>query len=105
MKKIIGVLALTALSASIFAQDSTTKKDHTPWDYIMMKHGQMIEVAHGQKTPVTRDVVLVNETTIHPNGLINVSSGRTKHLKEGQYITMDGRIRWLKNMGDTSTNR
>jgi hypothetical protein len=105
MKKIVGILALTALCGGAFAQDSTKKKVDTPWDYIMMKHGQMMEVAHGQKTPVTNDVVLVNETTIHPNGLINVSSGRTKHLKEGQYITMDGRIRRLKKMGKPAMYR
>ena len=44
------------------------------------------------------NVILVNGTTIHPDGTINVSSGRTKKLKEGQYITMDGRIRNLKDM-------
>jgi hypothetical protein len=99
MKKIIGILALAALSTGAFAQDSTSKKDDTPWDYIMMKNGQMIEVTHGHQSPVTKDVILVNETTIHADGTINVSSGRTKHLKEGEYITMDGRIRKLKSMG------
>lgn len=71
--------------------------DETAWDYIMMKHGKMIEVEHDHHIPVRADITLVNLTTIHPNGVINVSSGRTKRLKEGQYITMDGRIRNLKD--------
>lgn len=94
-----GILILTLLfSLNLHAQDSTRTHNSKPWDYIMMKHGQLIEVEKGVRTPVTADVVLVNESTIHPNGTINASSGRTKHLKEGQYITMDGRIRKLKNL-------
>ena len=67
-------------------------------DYIMMRHGKLTEVSHGQKHFVTKDITLANETTIHPNGTINVSSGRTKHLREGQYITFDGRIGRLRDM-------
>lgn len=39
------------------------------------------------------------ETTIHPNGSIDASSGQSLQLKEGEYITMDGRIRKSKDMG------
>jgi len=67
-------------------------------DYIMMRHGKLTEVSHGQKHFVTKDITLANETTIHPNGTINVSRGRTKHLREGQYITFDGRIGRLRDM-------
>lgn len=79
-------------------RDSAHVHDSKPWDYIMMKHGQLIEVTKGVKTPVTYDVVLVNESTIHPDGTINDSNGKTKHLKEGKYITMDGRIRNLRRL-------
>jgi len=98
MKQLIGILAFFALSLGARAQDSTATHDSTPWDYIMMKQGKMIEVMKSQKKEVTANVILVNGTTIHPDGTINVSSGRTKKLKEGQYITMDGRIRNLKDM-------
>jgi len=83
-----------------FGQQSNAKsQDHTPWDYVMMKNGQLIEVQHGQHTPVKQDITLVNGTTIHRNGKIDDSNGKTKHLKEGQYIRMDGKIAWLKDMG------
>lgn len=84
------------LTLNTSAPDTT--HDHKPWDYIMMKHGKLIEVEKGQQTPVTANVILVNLSTIHPDGTINDSNGKTKHLKNGQYITMDGRIRRLKDM-------
>lgn len=91
---ILSVCILVAIGA--FAQ-TAKPHDETAWDYIMMKHGKLIEVEHDRRIPVKADITLVNLTTIHPNGVINVSSGRTKTLKEGQYITMDGRIRNLKD--------
>ncbi len=72
--------------------------DEKHWDYIMMKNGQMIEVTNRVKSPVTHNIVLVNETTIHPDGTINDLNGKTKHLSEGKYITMDGRIRNLADL-------
>lgn len=85
-------------TGNAITRKSTHTHDSKPWDYIMMKNGQMIEVTKGVKTPVTQDVILLNETTIHPSGLINDSNGKTKHLKEGKYITMDGRIRNLNRL-------
>jgi hypothetical protein len=98
MKKLLSVLAFATISLTLFAQEPGQKKDSVLPYYIMMKHGRLTEVRHGQKNFVTRDIILLNETTIHPNGLINVSSGRTKHLHEGQYMTFDGRIRRLRDM-------
>ena len=65
----------------------------------MMVHGKLIEVDRGKRKRVKKDVMLVNRTTIHPNGSIDAGSGESLQLKEGQYITMDGRIRNLKDMG------
>jgi len=99
--KPIMVLLLSCLALGVFAQDSSKKKDHEPRIYIMMKKGQLLEVDSGRQHKVIRDKVLVNGTTIHPNGTINESNGKTTRLKEGQYITMDGWIRWLSNMDTT----
>jgi hypothetical protein len=98
MKKLLGILAFATINLTLFAQEPGQKKDSVLPYYIMMKHGKLTEVRHGQKNLVTRDITLVNETTIHPDGTINVSSGRTWHLHEGQYMTFDGRIRRLKDM-------
>ncbi len=102
MKKLIAVLVFGVLSYGALAQDSTKHRDDTPWDYIMMKKGQLLEVQHGRQTPVKRNITLVNGTTIHTNGKIDDSNGKTKGLKEGQYIQMDGKIDYLKNMGKTN---
>jgi hypothetical protein len=94
----ISILCAMAFGGS--AQQSNLKEDSEPWVYIMMKNGKMTEVMHNATKQVTRNVTLVNGTTIHPGGTINVSSGRTKTLHEGEYITMDGRIRKIKDMVD-----
>jgi len=100
MKKSLCILILSAITFDVFAQQTNLKKDSEPWVYIMVKHGKMIEVMHNATKVVTRNVILVDGTTIHPGGTINVSSGRTKKLHEGEYITMDGRIRKIKDMVD-----
>lgn len=100
MKQSICIVILSAIAFGAIAQQSNLKEDSEPWVYIMMKNGKMIEVMHNSKKVLTRNVTLVNETTIHPSGKINVSSGRTKVLHEGEYITMDGRIRKVKDMVD-----
>ena len=82
----------------LFAKDAPKSNSRSPKVYVMMKHGKLIEVRNGQKKLVKKDMQLVNETTIHPDGSINASSGQSLQLKEGEYITMDGKIRKLKNM-------
>ena len=100
MKKSLFVSILCTMALGAFAQQKNLKDDSEPCVYIMMQHGKMTEVMHNAVKPVTRSVTLVNGTTIHASGVINVSSGRTKRLHEGEYITMDGRIRKLKDMVD-----
>lgn len=98
MKKLLSGLAFAAIHLTLLAQSPAMEKDSVLPYYIMMKHGKLTEVSHGQKNFVTRNIILINELTIHPDGLKNVSSGRTRHLREGQYMTLDGRIRRLKDM-------
>ena len=98
MKTITLTLAISILTFTAFAEPPVKAKNHSPRTYIMMKHGKLIEVRNGHCKRVKKDITLVNETTIHPNGSMDVSSGENKQLKEGQYITMDGRIRNLKEM-------
>jgi len=83
----------------LFARDTPKANNRSPKVYVMMKRGKLIEVRNGQKKLVKKDMQLVNETTIHPDGSINASSGQSLQLKEGEYITMDGKIRKLKDMG------
>ena len=94
MKKLSLLVAVSAFSMTVFASTAS----HAPRVYLMMKKGKLVEVNHGRKKPVKKDVTLSNLTTIHPNGKIDASSGQNLQLKEDEYITMDGRIRKLKDM-------
>lgn len=98
MKAFSFMAAISILSYSAFAETKPKTSSHSPRIYIMMKHGKLIEVNNGIKKTVKKDIALVNESTIHPNGTIDAGSGEFKKLKEGQYITMDGKIRNLKDM-------
>ena len=100
MKSCTLTLAIIIFSFGAFAETPAPAKakNRSPRTYIMMKHGKLIEVRNGHCKRVKKDITLVNETTIHPNGSMDASSGQNLQLKEGQYITMDGRIRNLKDM-------
>ena len=98
MKKLTLFVATFLFSLALFAH-STTNTPRPPRTYIMMVHGKLVEVDRGRRKRVKKDVTLVNHSTIHPNGSIDAGSGENQQLKEGQYITMDGRIRNLKDMG------
>ena len=73
-------------------------QSHPPTIYIMMKDGKLTEVINGKKDPVNQDITLPNHSTIHPDGTIDDKDGNKKKLNEGEYITMDGKVRLLKNM-------
>jgi hypothetical protein len=98
MKKFTLLVAICAFSSVLFAKDEPKTTSRAPKAYVMMKHGKLIEVNKGQRKVVNRDITLINESTIHPNGSIDASSGQSLQLKEGEYMTMDGRIRKLKDM-------
>ena len=104
MKTYALALAFSAISLSVFATEGPSNsspyyKSGYPKYFVMMKHGKLIEVKHGHQVSVRKDITLTNETMIHPNGAIDAGSGQNLHLHEGQYITMDGKIRYLKDMG------
>jgi hypothetical protein len=98
MDKLIIVFALVAFTA-FAATETASAQVSTPRVYIMMKDGKLSEVDNGKKTLVQHDINLVNGSTIHPDGTINDKGGNVIRLQEGEYMTMDGRIRKLKNMG------
>ena len=92
-------LLLFALAASIcFVTPHFASAQTGPRVYIMMKDGKLSEMVNGKKQPVTEDISLTNGTTIHPDGSINDRDGHLRKLEEGQYMTMDGKIRLLKDM-------
>lgn len=98
MKQLTLFVVTALFSLALFALP-TSHVPRPPRTYIMMVNGRLIEVDRGKRKRIRRDVILMNHSTIHPNGSIDAGSGESLQLKEGQYITMDGRIRNLKDMG------
>ncbi|MBS1661894.1 MAG: hypothetical protein JST68_12680 [Bacteroidetes bacterium] len=96
MKKIILFFVLSVFSLSLFATETPRKKS-APQVYFIMSNGKLIEINKGQHKRVRKDVTLMNETTIHPNGTIDAGSGQSLQLHEGEYMTLDGKIRKVKN--------
>ena len=91
-------LLTLALAAFVCLAAVKTSAQTGPRIYIQMKGGKLTEMVNGKLTPVTQDISLTNGTTIHPDGSINGRDGNLTKLLEGQYMTMDGKIRWLKDM-------
>jgi hypothetical protein len=105
MKKFTLLAAIAAFSLTVFAHESNVPAGNVPRVYFMMRHGRLLEMYHGHKRFIKKDVMLVNSTTIHPNGAIDAGSGQSLRLKEGEYMTTDGRIRLLKDMGRVEDDR
>ena len=97
MKKLTLFATFIVLSLSVLANEPAAKKA-SPHVYLTVKKGKLFEFDHGKTKLVKKDITLVNMTTIHPNGAIDASSGQSLQLKEGQYMTMDGKIRNLNEM-------
>ena len=96
MKKLAFLLTVSILLTLIGI--TTVSAQSGPRIYIMMKDGKLTEVMDGKPEPVKQDITLPNKSTIHPDGSIDDKDGNKKKLNEGEYITMDGRVRLLKNM-------
>jgi hypothetical protein len=103
MQKLALLLALAACTCGLILPEASTAQTSTPRIYIQMKDGKLSEIINGKKEPVTQDKTLPNGTTIHPDGKINDRDGNWRQLQDGEYMTMDGRIRKLKDMGGAPT--
>ena len=97
MQKLALTLALAA--GLLLAGLNEASAQNTPRIYIQMKGGKLTEMINGKLTPVKQDITLQNGTTVHPDGKINDRDGNWKQLEEGEYMTMDGKVRKLKDMG------
>lgn len=96
MQKLALFLAITA--CTFLAATTAASAQNTPRVYIMMKDGKLSEYVNGKIERVTQDITLPTKTTIHPDGSYDDRDGNKKQLNEGEYMTMDGRVRLLKNM-------
>jgi hypothetical protein len=104
MKKLIGFLALSALSCGAFAQDgkmqedSKSKMNEMNKDCFVMKDGKMMMMKHGETgmMMMEKSVKLHNGVTVMRDGNLKMADGTMKMMKEGHYVDMDGKIGMMK---------
>ncbi len=123
MKKILWCFILSFAGASMAtAQDTvphqkmerehgmTAHQDHKMMemehmkmgsDCVMLTNGELHVMKSGKKTAVKDPVALSNGAIIMPDGTVKMKDGSTKQLKEGECMSMDGKLMRMKKSTTT----
>lgn len=88
-------------SVSGFSQDSTMKESKAMHkmmlDGYLIKGGKVWAVKNGEKSELTKDVVLDNGSTLMPDATLKDKDGTITTLREGDWVMADGTV---KNKAD-----
>ena len=104
MKRILIALTALILCCNAIAQTKMTgtpvqkiphKSQYNMGNYIVMTDGKMTAMINGESIPMKQTKTMTNGTMVMTNDTLKTKSGIRVMLKEGQCITMDGKI---KNM-------
>lgn len=104
MKKIILLLAVSAFSLCLYAQDNRTdttrhhmgKMDKMK-DCVVMENGSMMVMKNGETTPMAQDMTMTDGTVVMTNGTVKMKNGKTKQLKNDECVYMDGHTGHVKH--------
>ena len=91
------------LSAGLTAAEKT--KDGETMDYaemmkvdhVMMHDGKMVIMKQGKTTPMDKEMTMTDGTKVMMDGSVTLKDGKKKMLKEGDIVTMDGKMAKYKN--------
>lgn len=72
--------------AKVVAKGATLK------DGVTMKEGKVLMTQQGLTNPITQETSLVNGTKIQPDGTVTMTNGTTVMMKEGDYMSLTGRL-------------
>jgi len=61
-------------------------------DGVTLKDGKVLMTQSSLTTTVTQEMALVNGTKIRPDGTVTMTDGTTTTLKEGDYMSLSGRL-------------
>jgi hypothetical protein len=61
-------------------------------DGVMLKDGKVMMTQSGITSAITQETALVNGTKITPDGTVTMTNGTTATLKEGDYMSLSGRL-------------
>ncbi|MBC8081674.1 MAG: hypothetical protein H7Z21_00555 [Hymenobacter sp.] len=67
-------------------------KGPTIRDGVLMQAGKVLLTQNGLSNPVTQETALVNGTKIKADGTVTMTDGTTVTLKEGDYMSLSGRL-------------
>lgn len=110
MKKLTFIISAILISLASFAQSDTLRpepidtvrldiNDKNHPDGVMMTSGTMKLVKSGVVTPMEKDIVMSNGTTVQPDGTIIKKDNSRMMLLEGQHMDMAGKISVIKDTG------
>ena len=61
-------------------------------DGVTLKDGKVLMTQSSLTTTVTQETALINGTKIRPDGTVTMTDGTTTTLKEGDYMSLSGRL-------------
>ncbi|HUZ59303.1 MAG TPA: DUF6799 domain-containing protein [Hanamia sp.] len=95
-------LLIVAFTISIGVSDQTmsdTSHSRTHPEYAnknhemyFFKNGKMVMSKNGTKSEVNQAVTLANGTTLSTDGKVTWQDGKSKTLKDGEWVDMNGKI-------------
>ena len=83
-------LSATAQHESHGQQTSDTSK-HAK-EHLMMMDGKMMHIKDGKTMELTQEMKLSNGAIIAKDGMMKMKNGKTRKLKDGEMIYMDGKM-------------
>lgn len=103
MKKLIGLIALTAFAVNVLAQEpapsdkmgtsaQVQKSEQKVKDGISFKSGKAWMTKDGKTVALDKEATLANGTRVTPSGHLIMKDGSKAMLKEGDFVAMDGTI-------------
>lgn len=91
-----GLLGLTLLFFACFLSSNGIAQSHSlvtkTQDCCIMKEGKMMHLENGSMRPMEKEMTMKNGTKCMTNGECVLKNGEKRKMKEGECITMDGKI-------------
>ena len=105
MKKIIAIIVLLGCFGSAEAQKASKQKYVPDASFLYLKEGKLIMNDHGTEKVMEEDVTIGNGKVITLDGFIIAKDGKKLLLKEGEKISMDGKVSLMQTTADRPLTR
>ena len=101
MKKVLVLLTALMVGTISFAQDSAMMKhqttmahhkmmNHSMKNCVVMEDGKMMVMKNGKSMAMDKDMTMSNGTMVMTDGNVKMKNGKTKMMKDGECIYMNG---------------